>query len=273
MFPGPALLLLLALVLAAGADAWNLGQARRAVASLSVGLGLGLGSVQQLPALAAEEAAPSSLVQQLREMQEKRVVEQRKRLESDDQRLLSSELLLPEGALLARGILTVVSDKWDSKVFPLGFETAASLDTRFSDPSSRLFVLCVGRESSIPVAAKSFPLKDIQFPFVFELLDSDLLFPYTKEAWLASPSRVDTVAITAFFTPESKLSIANPNIRVGFALSEPVQFAGKLTRSTAAIRLGAGEAVDTSLFTPAEIALLQAVDDGIAKNVGQAVKK
>jgi len=244
-------------------SAWRPPSSRQVLRTLAtLGLGLGLSSGPVL----ADDSEPLSLAQQLRQIQAQKVAEQKARLDSQDHDLLSQELLLPEGELLARGTLTLVSDKLDLKAFPLGYDMAENLDPKFASPNSRLFLLCVGRDSTIPIAARSIPLAELHFPMAFELKTKDLLFPYTAAAWLASPNHVDTVAVTAFLTPEDKLSVANPSIRAGFGLSDPVSFAGKMTRATAPITVGSGDPIDTGLFTASEIALLTQVDAGIAKN-------
>lgn len=160
----------------------------------------------------------------------------------------------------------MVIDKTDPRTFPYGLECADALDAKFSSPSSRLYLLVVGQDSTQPLAAKSMPLANLKFPLVYEVETKDLLFPWNREAWVASPNHLDTVAVSAFFTPEESLSRPNPSIRVGFALSEPKQFAGKVTRSNADIKLGTGEPVDTRLFNANEIAILEQVDSGIIKN-------
>ena len=164
-------------------------------------------------------------------------------------------------------------DNIDSKVFPLGFVSAGDLDpAAFDTPSSRLFVLAVGRDGNIPLAAKSIPLKGTEFPLVIELETKDLLFPYTNEAWMQSANRMDTIAVSAFLSPNDKISVPSSAVRVSFALSDPLTMAGKLTRSTAKLQLGPGKPLDVSLFTQEEINLLKSVDDGIERNIKGAKK-
>lgn len=242
---------------------------RRAAASVAVGLGLGLMITGPPLQSIAEEA---TFAQQLRAMQEVRTTQQRLRLEEEDHEMLTRELLMPEGALIARGVLTLESSKMNPETFPLGLETADALDPIFANPNARLFILCVGRESTTPLAAKSMPLAGLKFPLMYEVEDKDLLFPYTAQAWRESPGHLDTIAVSAFLTPEDKLSVPNPSIRVSFALNEPKNFAGKLTRGNADIKVGAALPVDTAKFTEEEVAVLKKVDDGIAKNMGSSKK-
>lgn len=276
--------ILFAVVVAAllvSGSAWRLspGLVRKVAASLAVATSFSQASL----AGAIEIASPSSQIittrvqssssdvpsfaEQIKEVQAKKSDEQKLRLQQQDQDFLAKELLMPEGNLVARGIITVLCDNTNPKIFPYGFDTADAIDLKFAEPSARLFLLAVGREGSLPLAAKSYPLKNLRFPMVFEIEAKDLLFPYTKDAWMASGNRLDTIAVSAFLTPESSLSTANPSIRVGFGLSDPQTMAGVLTRSTAQIKLGLGEPVDTRLFTAQEIELLQGVDNGIARNM------
>lgn len=219
--------------------------------------------------LAAESNA---LAQQLQLLQTKNSENQQALLQQQDQEMLTKELLMADGQLIARGVVMITCDNIDQKVFPLGFISASDLDASFDSANSRLFILAVGREGSIPMAAKSYPLKNLQFPISFELEDKDLLFPYTKEAWLTSGNRADTIAVSAFITPNSKISLPSSSVRVGFGLSDPLTMAGKLTRSSAQIRVGPGRPLDVSLFTQAEIDLLAAVDSGIERNLKSSPK-
>jgi hypothetical protein len=259
--------LLLVLLFESG-QSWRVGLLRKAVTASLVAASLGGGAIGPI-AVHAEDASPS-LSAQLKDLQAAKSMEQSKRLQENDQELLAKELLMAEGQLIARGTVKVVCDKMDVSRFPNGFETADAIDPELA--KGKLFLLAVGREGTLPLAARSIPLEGLQFPLVWEITWSDLLFPYTQEAWLNSANRLDSIGVTAFLTPEQKLAIPNKAIRAGFALSDPVQFAGKITRSTATIQIGAGEPLDTSLFTPVETQLLTAVDDGIARNLSPAPK-
>ena len=55
-------------------------------------------------------------------------------------------------------------------------------------------------------------------------------------------------------------------IRIGFALSEPIQVAGSFGRTTASINVNAR--VDTKLYTPEEKTLLAAVDSELDRICG-----
>ena len=109
------------------------------------------------------------------------------------------------------------------------------------------------------MAAKRIPLKNLEFPLVFELnSDTDLLFPYTEEAWIQSSNAKDSIATTAILSSSNALSLPANNERYGFGLSDPMTFAGVLTRSSAA--LGINGKIDSNLYSKEEIALLAGVD-------------
>jgi hypothetical protein len=111
----------------------------------------------------------------------------------------------------------------------------------------------------MPVAAKRMSLKDITFPYAFELNSDDLVFPYTPEAYLASENRKDSVALTVILSPDGLLaSTEGVRERIGFALSEPVQVAGTFGRTTANIQVYGK--IDTNLYSDSERKLLSDMD-------------
>jgi hypothetical protein len=145
----------------------------------------------------------------------------------------------------------------DPKLFPYGLPDASSYDATFTNDKATLFVLAVGRDGP-PLAAQRILMKDIKFPFAFEVLSEDLIFPYTKEAWLASSNSKDTIALTVIISPDNLLATPNAVERIGFALSEPIQVAGTFGRTTANINVNGK--VDTKLYTEEEKTLLAGVD-------------
>lgn len=151
----------------------------------------------------------------------------------------------------------------DTTVNPYGLGSAADLDPVYSANAGSLFILAVGRQGP-PLAAKRLELKDLQFPLVFELTSDDLIFPYTQDAWLNSDNSKDTVALTAIVSPSKKLSEPSYKERFGFALSDPITFAGKLSRSEAKMRVS--DKVQEALYTAEEVKLLEAVDNGLMQN-------
>lgn len=145
----------------------------------------------------------------------------------------------------------------DPKLFPYGLPDASSYDSTFSNEKATLFVLAVGRDGP-PLAAQRILMSEITFPYAFEVLSEDLIFPYTKEAWLASSNSKDTIALTVIISPDNLLATPNAVERIGFALSEPIQVAGTFGRTTANINVNGK--VDTKLYTEEEKVLLSGVD-------------
>ena len=150
----------------------------------------------------------------------------------------------------------------DLNQFPLGVKDVSALDEVFSEPDASLFILGVGREDLTPVAAKRLKLKDLIFPYIFELETADLIFPYTPEAWAASSNSKDSIAVTCIISPGDKLAVANSLNLIGFAVSEPVNIGGSLQRSTARVFLNGR--IDTNLYSKEEIALLSSIDNALA---------
>jgi hypothetical protein len=176
-------------------------------------------------------AEESTLASQLKDVVAKQVSEQKTRIEAEEQQLMTQELLYPDGKLIGRGIVKLVPNadspnqlKAFQASFPYGYPDAASLDPAFSEEGT-MFVLAVGRDGP-PLAAKRIKTKDVAFPIAFELTSSDLVFPYTPEAWVASPNSKDTIALTVILTPGNVLAAPSAAGRVGFGLSEPSQVAG-----------------------------------------------
>jgi hypothetical protein len=114
-----------------------------------------------------------------------------------------------------------------------------------------------------PLAAKRYKLNSLQFPFVFEITSADLLFPYTEEAWLKSTNSKDTVAMTAIISTSPLLGKPADTERAGFGISEPITFAGVLTRTGG--QLSVQDKVDMSLYSKEDLALLDSVDKALAE--------
>jgi len=261
---------LITLALLFAVDAWKLHQRtwRKAVAFTLTLATFGLGTPLQSK---AEDGGTNNIADQIKLVQAMQVENQRARLQTMDQEAMAKELQMKDGQLIARGTVTLLSDALNAKTNPMGYPDAMTLDGAYSDPASTMFVLCVGREGSVPLAAKAYPLNELKFPMVFEVESSDLLFPYTPEAWLASTNRADTIAVSVFITPDSVINRPNEHVRVGFALSDPVTIAGVLTRATAAVQIQTK--LDSKLYTPEETALLTSVDNGLSSNKLANAKK
>lgn len=93
----------------------------------------------------------------------------------------------------------------DASKYPLGYAKAVDLEGVFDADEAALVITAVPREGP-PFAAKAYKLKDIDFPFAFDLNTNDLIFPYTAGAWKESALSKDTIAITAILAPNGKLS-------------------------------------------------------------------
>lgn len=155
-------------------------------------------------------------------------------------------------------MITLSTDKLDPKDFPYGLISASLIDPAFEKDSAELILLAVGREGP-PFAAKRFPLKDLVFPFVFEMTCDDLIFPYTPEAWQSSSIIKDTIAVTAILSSEGRLAQPQSVQRIGFATSDPTTIAGTSQRSSASMVVA--NKIDGKLYTAEEIALLSGIDN------------
>jgi len=206
--------------------------------------------------------AVADMESQLKMIQDVKVQNQKRRIEADESDLQSKELLYPEGKLIGRGIVKLVPER-DGKLFPYGLTDPVVFDENLSDKRSSLFVLAVGRDG-LPVAAKRLLLRDLTFPYAFEINDDDLVFPYTKEAYLQSEKRLDSVALTVIISPDGLLASTEAvQERIGFALSEPIRIAGSFGRTTANIDVKGK--IYTKLYSESERGLLSQMDNQLDK--------
>lgn len=173
---------------------------------------------------------------------------------------MSKELLYPE-KLIARGMVLLTPNdpnkEFDRVNFPLGLMKSGDLSELLLNDDASLFVLAVGREGP-PVAALKYKLNSLSFPFVFEVTTDNLLFPYTADAWSRSTNSKDSVAITAIISLDDKLATPSDAEWVGFAISDPVQIAGTLGRTTAKVEIS--NRINKNLYTQQEIESLSSVD-------------
>lgn len=242
-----------------------------------------IGANTILPAVASESIVPStstsivlsaaadsqsgSLENQLKVVQALQLSKQKEDVQQADSKAMSSELLMEEGQLVARGVIQLTSKDWNKEALPLGYSNSLDIDGAYSAESGSLIVLAVGREGGTPLAAHRYELnpkkgEKLKFPHVFQVTTDDLIFPYNKEAWLSSRNRADTIAVSAFLTPDYRLAIPNESVRVGFGLSDPITVAGKLTRSSANINVQ--EKLDPKLYTEEEVSVLSNIDTSLA---------
>ena len=236
---------------------------RRVAAITSIALGSVLSTVPQ-HALAADD--PGSFANQLKLVQAQQVQGQQQRYETLELEALNRELLWPGGRLIARGAALLMPQGVDPSAFPYGVSNLNALDPAFSTDEATLFILGVGREDLTPIAAKTIPAKDLTFPLIFELETSDLIFPYTPDAWTASDKSKDSIAVTCILSPGRKLAtapIANNVLNlVGFAVSEPVNIAGTFQRSTARVFINGR--IDSSMYSKEELDILAKIDSSLA---------
>lgn len=176
--------------------------------------------------------------------------------------MVTKELQYPDGFLISRGSV-ILDSPGSQSLYPLGLSKASDLDPVYSSDTASLFVLAVGREGP-PMAAKRYFLKDVTFPLVLELTTDDLLFPYTPEAWTKNANSKDSIAMTAIITASPTLSTSTGTERYGFAISDPIIFAGKPSRTSATMRV-AGK-IDKALYSDSERALLDSIDQEILRH-------
>lgn len=163
------------------------------------------------------------------------------------------------GKLVAKGSVTLKSQ---DQSMPLGFRAAADIDAVYNSDDASLFVLAIGREGPV-LAARKYPLKNVQFPMVFELDSSDLLPPNTEESWATSANYRDAVALTAIISSSSALAQPQGFERIGVGVSDPITFAGAKIRSTA--RIDVFDKLNLKMYTPKEIAMLSSIDKELSK--------
>lgn len=203
------------------------------------------------------------LSDQLQVLRQQQIGVQKERYEDAEARAVKQELLYPQGSLLARGACLLFGDDAGSsqrnREFPLGYEYASQVDPAFDGEDATLFLISVGRADGSPCAVTKMHLKDLQFPFVFEVTTKDLVFPYTPEAWTSGTQVSDSVVVTAIMSPSSHLVDKHINTRLGFAISQPVTIAGSLQRSTARVTINTK--VNTKMYSAQEIDLLRSLDE------------
>jgi len=256
----------------ADAISWTGGFALKKKLAVAVA---GLSLTTSFSPLVPPAFADDGMAQQLAQIQAGETLKNQGRLDTDNGAALTRELQLKPYQLIARGIITLSSEGLDKSAFPLGYTDASMVDDKYAhkdlSKDASLIILGVGREGGAPLAAKKIPLDSIEkFPLVFSLETSDLLFPYTTQAWEESGNSKDTIAVSAFLTPGGVLAQPDNAVRVGFGLSDPVTMAGVLTRSTAQVRIQSK--LDQKLYTAEEMTVLSAVDKGLAEKASVANK-
>ena len=267
------LLLLFASALSTGVDSYKLKQfnvkMRKALTAMITSACL----VSMTPMQANAEDTSNSFASQLKLVQSNQVAQQKEDFEKAERDAINREIKWEDGRLIARGAAVLQPTGTNLQQFPLGVKDISALDPIFNSPDATLFILGVGREDLTPIAAKKLRLTEISFPLVFELESDDLVFPYTKEAWLASPSSKDSIAVTCIISPGDKLAVPNTLNLIGFGVSDPVNIGGSLQRGTARVFINGK--IDTNLYTKDEVKLLSGIDDSLAgmKVIGNSKNK
>lgn len=177
-------------------------------------------------------------------------------MQADEQAQLSREIQYPDGRLIAKGTIGLKSS--DQKTLSLGLSKAADLDSVYGGEDATLFLLAIGNEGPILAAAK-YPLKDQHFPFVFEVLDDDLLPPYEKETWASGINGQAPVVVTAILSTSSSLAHPQGYEKIGVGVSTPAIFASKKIRSPAKILIADNLPLDK--YTASEYKLFGSIDD------------
>jgi len=169
----------------------------------------------------------TTLADQLKVVQLLQVEKQKDKLDSSKKELANADALLDERELIAKGVVSISPPPdigLDQSMYPLGYNKAALLDNAFSSPNAALILTAVGREGPPCAAKRITPLSKIDFPYAFEITSKDLLFPYTRDAWIKSPLSSDSIAVTAILDTDGKLTTPSETSRFGFAISDPKSF-------------------------------------------------
>lgn len=228
----------------------------RASAAGAVALILASSQLLHLPSSRAEV----SLAEQLKVVQALQAEQQRTRVSEAREEELVRESEYERGRLIARGLVTLPSPGTSSSEFPFGYTDASTLDPSFGSEDARLILTAVSKQGP-PVAAKRYKLREVSFPFVFEITTDDLLFPYNAKIWESSPLSESSVSVTCILEPDGKLVTPEPQARFGFAISDPIK---PKTPKEPFMRTDAKISVnlksDGRPYSAAEIELLSRVD-------------
>ena len=234
-----------------------LGSALRLGRASAVGaVALLLSSQLSLPNAMAEV----SFAEQLKVVQALQAEQQRTRVSEAREEELVRESEYERGRLIARGLVSLPAPGTSSSEFPFGYTDASTLDPSFGSEEARLILTAVSKQGP-PVAAKRYKLREVSFPFVFEITTDDLLFPYNAKIWESSPLSENSISVTCILEPDGKLVTPEPQARFGFAISDPIK-----SRSAKEPFMRTDAKISVSLksdgrpYSPTEIDLLSRVD-------------
>eukprot|EP01031_Cornospumella_fuschlensis_P041871 gene41871-51110_t len=204
-----------------------------------------------------------SLQDQLKEMQKEQVSQQ---VANFDEQRRAGDSSLKDGFVsrsqVAKAMVTLLPTRSDidPTQYPLGLTEAVSLDSAFDSDEAALLCSAVGRQEA-PVASKKFKLKDVKFPLFLEMTTKDLMFPYTPEAWLASPLSQDNIAVTCVLDPDGRLATPEASDRYGFGISDHLTDADSGVVKRGEARVNINFKSDGRPYSSVELELLGRIDN------------
>lgn len=208
------------------------------------------------PTIALEEI-PSTLQEQLSSVEDSQIKDQITHL--DLQRGFDTSLRpdFVSGSQVAKAVVEIAAADGLTSQFPLGVANPDTVDTKYS-ASTAVICTAIGKEGP-PVAARKFHITNTPFPIFVELNTDDLLFPYTKEAWISSALNKDNTAMTCILDTDGKLQTPSITDRYGFAISDPILEGGILRRNEAEISLKFQPSGKP--YTDSELTILKKLDE------------
>lgn len=164
------------------------------------------------------------------------------------------------GSQIAKAVVTLLPPRNNipASEYPLGLRDASVLDESYNGESASMICTAIGKEGP-PLAAKKFHLNQLKFPFFVEMNMEDLLFPYTKEAWLQSPVSNDNVAMTCVLDSDGKLATSVVSDRYGFGISDLI-IDDKEIKTRGEAKLNIGLQADGRPYAESELQLLESID-------------
>ncbi len=161
------------------------------------------------------------------------------------------------GSQVAKAVIEIAAADGLTTQFPLGITSPETGDAKYTE-STAVICTAIGKEGP-PVAARKFHITNTPFPIFVELNTEDLLFPYTKDAWISSPLNKDNTAMTCVLDTDGKLQTASITDRYGFAISDPIIENDVLRRNEAEISLKSQPS--GMPYTDSELAILKNLDE------------
>ena len=210
--------------------------------------------------------ADTSLTEQLRSYRTAQESSTKTRIETDESEAISRALKYPDGYLVGRALVSLVTDAGYSG--PYGVPESYLVNPDLGKDEATMILLAVGRDGPPLAAKKIASLNTLKFPLIVEITCEDLLFPYTSSAWLSSSNKLDSMALTVVLSSDGKLSTAAPSDRIGLGLSELANIAGVTTRTTA--NIATTQRIDLSLYSKEDIELLTGIDAALDRRTSKS---